>query len=365
MARTGPQKYPGASLAYFYQSTYPGTAMESNVEVWHTTETTVRPGYDGGRSAPNFTVVPDIPNKRLRWFQHFDFDVSSRALVNAPGGVETNTANAVQVELVGTCDERRAVTWDGKRAGVDYIFWPDAPDWALAELAVHVTWARDHHGLPAQSTVTWKPYNKGQVGGSYGNNGVRLTGAQWNQYYGHLGHQHVPENDHGDPGDIDFARVLEHVRGTATPPTTGTKMTKQDRLLARRSQDIELLENIPHTIYWTEEWADDAQGHGDGGKTVGSNIVYDAVLNLTVNGLGLDEHIEVYAAEEYADGTLAGESAMRHQIRGWREGYHEIKESVPVQGHVSNRLVFRLLSRAQGPVTVSDAWLSMHSDPLS
>lgn len=217
MAKTGPQKYPGASTTYWYQSTFGGTAMESNVGVIHTTEGRTVPSYGGGGSAPNFTALPDIPNKRLRWYQHFDFDVSSRALVNRSGGVDTNTANAVQVELVGTCDERHAATWDGKRAGVDYLFWPDAPDWALAELAKFVRWAHDEHTVPLRSTVTWKPYNKGQVGGSYGANGVRLTGAQWNDYYGWLGHQHVPENDHGDPGNLSFARVLAHATGQTLP----------------------------------------------------------------------------------------------------------------------------------------------------
>ncbi|MFD8949474.1 hypothetical protein ACFV0B_11525 [Streptomyces xanthophaeus] len=216
MAKTGPQKYPPASLSYWWQNAFPGNAMESNVGVIHVTEGRTVPDYRGGRDAPNFTALPDIPNKKLRWFQHFDFDTSSRALMNLAGGVETNTANAVQVELVGTCDERNAVTWGGKRAGVDYIFWPDAPDWALAELGEFVRWASDNHRVPMQSTVTWKAYKKGQVGGSYGANGVRLTGTQWGAYYGWLGHQHVPENDHGDPGNINFARVLEHARGDAT-----------------------------------------------------------------------------------------------------------------------------------------------------
>jgi hypothetical protein len=216
--KTGPQKYPGASTTYWYQSRYGGTAMESNVGVIHTTEGRTLPSYGGGASAPNFTAVPDFANKRLRWYQHFDFDVSSRALMNRSGGVDTNTANAVQIELVGTCDERHASTWDGKRAGSDYVFWPDAPDWALADLGVFVKWAHDQHDVPLRSTVTWKPYNKGQVGGSYGANGVRLTGAQWNAYYGWLGHQHVPENDHGDPGNLDFARVLAHATGQTQPP---------------------------------------------------------------------------------------------------------------------------------------------------
>lgn len=228
MAKTGQQKYPGASTAYFYQSKFGGSAMESNVGVMHTTEGRTVPSYGGGGSAPNFTALPDIKAKKLKWYQHFDFDVSSRALVNKAGGVDTNTANAVQVELVGTCDERNATTWDGKRAGIDYLFWPAAPDWALAELAKFVKWAHEEHGVRLDSTVTWKPYKKGQVGGSYGANGVRLTGSQWGAYYGWLGHQHVPENDHGDPGDLDFARVLAHAKGSNPPEEEDMALSSSD-----------------------------------------------------------------------------------------------------------------------------------------
>lgn len=223
MVKTGPQKYPGANLNYWYQGTYGGSAMESNVGVIHTTEGMTVPTYGGGASAPNFTALPDIRNRVLRWYQHFDFDVSSRALVNRAGGVETNTANAVQIELVGTCDPAHRTSWGDKTAGVHYLYWPDAPDWALAELAKFVRWAHDEHGVRLSSTVTWKAYPA-----SYGANGVRLTGAQWTAYYGWLGHQHVPENDHGDPGDLDFARVLAHATGTTTPQEEDVALTKAD-----------------------------------------------------------------------------------------------------------------------------------------
>ena len=209
MAKTGPQRYPGASTAYWHQSRYGGSAMESNVGVIHTTEGTSVPSYGGGASAPNFTALPDIPNRRLRWYQHFDFDVSSRALVNRAGGVDTNTLNAVQIELVGTCDPKYRTAWGDRRAGRDYLFWPDAPDWALAELAKFVRWAHEEHGVQLRSTVTWTAYPS-----SYGATSARLSGSQWQAYYGWLGHQHVPENSHGDPGNLDMTRVLQHARGT-------------------------------------------------------------------------------------------------------------------------------------------------------
>lgn len=226
MTLTGPQKYPGASTTYWYGTKYPGSAMESNVGVVHTTEGTSLPSYSGGSEAPNFTAKPDIKNKKLVWYQHFDFDRSSRALVNKSGGVETNTANVVQIELVGTCDPAHKTSWSGSKAGVDYIYWPAAPDWALAELAKFVYWSFVNHKIKMQSTVVWKAYP-----GSYGtSNGVRLSNSAWNAYYGWLGHQHIPENDHGDPGNINFARVLELAKAMAVPPTEYHIVVKDDTL---------------------------------------------------------------------------------------------------------------------------------------
>lgn len=150
-----------------------------------------------------------------------------------------------------------------------------------------------------------------------------------------------------------------------TPPTTGTPMTKPDRLLAMRAENLTLLKDIPQTVYWTTEYPDDANGHGEGGKTVGSNIVYDAVVNVRLTALGLNDVIEVVTAEEDANGTLLGESAFRHQIEGRFEGFHPVQENAAFSGHVGNRLVFRIVSRAQEPITVEELWLSLHSWPLS
>lgn len=201
----GPQKYPGAILTRWYQDDFSSDAMESNTGVVHTTEGTSLPDYAGGSQAPNFTLLPDFGAKELKVYQHFDFDRSSRALVNAAGGVQTNTLNVVQFELVGTCSPEQHKTWNDK--GVQHIYWPEAPDWALLEFARLVRWAHDNHGVPMTSTVTWKAYP-----GSYGANGVRLSYAAWNDYSGWLGHQHVPENVHGDPGAFQMGKVLAYAK---------------------------------------------------------------------------------------------------------------------------------------------------------
>lgn len=234
MAKTGPQHYPGASLAYDFGDRYPGDSMESNVLCLHSTEGTSVPTYGGGAEAPNFTVRPDFKNRRALWYQHFDFDESSRALVNLAGGVQTNTMNVCQIEIVGTCDPRHKTSWNGLKAGVDYLFVPDAPDWFLDDLADFVAWSHTNHGVKIQSKrpdgskLQWKAYPSSY--GTRADNGIRLTNAEWEQFYGICGHQHVAENLHGDPGNFPIDRLISlaeaKVKGGSTPtpkPPTPTK----------------------------------------------------------------------------------------------------------------------------------------------
>ncbi|MEU7377615.1 hypothetical protein [Streptomyces albidoflavus] len=206
MTRTGPQKYPGASTTYWYGGSYKGSAMETNVIVWHSTEGTALPSYGGGASAPTLTAVPDFARKKLVWYQHFDFDVSSRALVNKAGGVETNTLNVCQVEVVGTCDPATRAKW--QKAGRQHLYMPELPDWVVRDLAAFAKWAHEQHGVPLSSGLTFRAYPA-----SYGASSVRMTGARWSSFKGHCGHQHVPENDHGDPGAFPMAAILDAAKG--------------------------------------------------------------------------------------------------------------------------------------------------------
>ena len=222
MARTGPQTIPGASQSYFYGAgQYSGSAMEVNCGVVHTTEGMTLPGYSGGAMAPNVTGVPDIKAKKIRWYQHFDVDESARALANKLGGVETNTANVFQIELVGTCDDSKKTSWSGKQAGIHYLHWPTAPDWALAEVAWLVRWLHDYHNVPLTCVKDWLAYGKdsrrpGVTPASYGASPARMSQTAWRNFTGWCGHQHVPENDHGDPGSLNFTRVIDLAKGGAS-----------------------------------------------------------------------------------------------------------------------------------------------------
>ncbi len=227
MVNTGPQKLPGASqLAFYGTGVFSGSSMEVNCGVVHTTEGMTLPTYADssgrkGAMAPTVTGVPDIAAQKIKWFQHYDVDESARALVNKLGGVLTNTANAFQVELVGTCDASKATSWGKSVAGKNYLYWPAAPEWALKEVAWLVKWLNVNHKIPLTCVKQWLAYGKdtrrpGVVPASYGANPYRMTFAQWQAFTGWCGHQHVPENDHGDPGSMNFLRVIDLAKGTAS-----------------------------------------------------------------------------------------------------------------------------------------------------
>lgn len=244
---TGPQIYPGANhSSYWFENKWGGDAMEVNTVVWHSTEGPSISDYSGGSMAPNLTVAPDFANKKLVWYQHFNIDTSSRALVNLTGGVETNTLNVVQIEVVGTCDPNTHMSWTNK--GIHHLYMPELPDWAVDGLADFCRWLHDNHGVPLTEQVTFKAYPS-----SYGSsNGVRMSFAKWEGYRGHCGHQHVPENLHGDPGLFPMDTVLAKAsQGSSQPPTKPTDPTGSVKPKVSLKNLIEAAEKDPKA----------AQGH--------------------------------------------------------------------------------------------------------
>ena len=140
--------------------------------VLHTTEGSSLPTYSG--SQPHFTH--DF--KRGLLYQHIPVTSGALALKNLSGGVETNRAHAIQIELVGFAGESHT--------------WSDAH---YARIAETMRWCEKHAGVAKQCSVTFRADADHKVSG-------------WLQYRGWLGHQHVPENDHWDPGRFQIDKVL-------------------------------------------------------------------------------------------------------------------------------------------------------------
>jgi hypothetical protein len=150
---------------------------------WHSTEGSTIEGaisaYRAKRSAPHFTIDP----ARDRIVQHISVFKAGRALEHRPGTPETNRARKVQVEIVGNAKDMRGLTRDELKS--------------LARLA---RWIERNAGVPSKCNVEFVPFPSGVP--------TRLQGQRWLNYSGHLGHMHVPSNDHEDPGALAIRELL-------------------------------------------------------------------------------------------------------------------------------------------------------------
>lgn len=199
-----------------FSSKYPGSSMVPEVFLVHSTEGTGWPDYSGGSMTPNMTIMADFKNQRVLVRQHIPANRSSRALENRAGGVETNTQNVFQVELVATCDPATHKKW--KAAGIQHIYTPEAPDWFILGVAEVLDWLHDDWGLKIQDAAP-----RGWVGPEKSPARLdapqRLSFKEWNAAYGVLGHQHVPENGHWDPGAFPVAKLIAAAKGLTPAPT--------------------------------------------------------------------------------------------------------------------------------------------------
>ncbi|KKK63975.1 hypothetical protein LCGC14_2988880, partial [marine sediment metagenome] len=161
--------------------------------VVHTTETGGLPGYGDGWSAPHLTYMPAI----RKWVQHTDLKTAARGLRNPGGGVQTNRANALQIEIVcysnkSLADEHSARLWVGDLTESHYADLKAFVDWTSTEFDVKPVW-------PGRQAFSYTESNAV---------GFRMTNNEWDDFTGVCGHQHVPENTHWDPGAFDWTQLL-------------------------------------------------------------------------------------------------------------------------------------------------------------
>ena len=158
--------------------------------VIHTTEGSSAAGaiqaYRNNNSWPHFTVAA---NGEI--YQHVSISQAARSMENRSGGVETNRAGAIQIEVVGFASRPN---WPGSQI----LAMRSLMRWIEAEMGVQPTGPR---------------FGSGE---QYGlKNPLEFTNEQWRAFKGWCGHQHVPENSHWDPGAIDLSLLLPVI---PTPP---------------------------------------------------------------------------------------------------------------------------------------------------
>lgn len=155
-----------------------------NVLILHTSESDAGSAravadYLRQKNVASNEVFDPSCNERI---QLIPWSQPSRALRNLSGGVETNNRGGVrQVEIIGRA--------------ADVLSYSN--QW-YQNLAAYVRTAAAESDVPLMFPCPFVAYPQ-----SYGF-GVaqRLDPSEWLTIEGVIGHQHVPENDHGDPGDL-------------------------------------------------------------------------------------------------------------------------------------------------------------------
>jgi hypothetical protein len=197
----------------------------------HTTEGSDWPTYSDWTIMPHGTVKPK-PGVGVEIRQHLPLNQASFSLRNLDGGVQTNRDYVFQWELIGTSE----------KGGPGY-YWPDADEPVLTDLYEKLIEPLSaEYDIPL-TALTFQAYPA-----SYGARGVtntvRLSGSGFDRFSGWLGHQHVPENVHGDPGAFPWTRMMEAQMALNEAQTTAA--AKAGALAALDAfLDVRSIPNLP------------------------------------------------------------------------------------------------------------------------
>lgn len=189
-----PAYYPPADRTAQWFPSIAGSGTIDRVDklVLHTTEGGGWFNYASVGYGPHLTYNP----RTREWRQHISLHKSATALSN-DGSYKTNQANAIQIEIIG--------------------YSKNSPEWldtTVEDIGALVKWL-SQYGLQIRAPKAFTPYPPGL--------NVRMTRSAYQSCRGVIGHQHVPGNNHGDPGLPPIDKILAAAKGkpiVVPPPTT-------------------------------------------------------------------------------------------------------------------------------------------------
>lgn len=162
--------------------------------------------------APHFTT--SFESGSFQCWQHIPLNRAARALMHPAGTVETNRTRCIQIEIVA----HAATAGTLQHQYLDGI--GKLMRWIEANTEIKRT-ALKFHG-EGEGFVLARDTSP-----------IRLSPQDWLAFNGWCGHQHVPANEHWDPGAIDIDYLLHvdiGVRPMYDPPLpVQIVATKKDR----------------------------------------------------------------------------------------------------------------------------------------
>jgi peptidoglycan hydrolase-like protein with peptidoglycan-binding domain len=185
-----PEKYERVEIL---GCTGPGTMADGYAwkVILHTTESPYG-SIEGVRAlfqskpcyCPQFTIDPGGSRRRM---QHIPWTWSGAALRSGRGGLETNRARTIQVEIVGYAN--------------DAAGWSDDVLWQIADFVADLI----KDGAPINLDNVTGPDYQGTV--AIESSPYRLQGDRWRHFDGLGGHIDAPFQDHYDPYRLDKGKI--------------------------------------------------------------------------------------------------------------------------------------------------------------
>lgn len=212
--------------------------------LWHTTESDfgsidgvlrlfAGPVYD----ASHFVIDFGKPGQKSRMAQCSPITKAACSLAGGGNVVSTNGVPVIQTEICGRAAETH--------------LWEDDVLRFLAQHAVNVRKAQQQalgRSFRHEVSVTFYGLDAGFTLATQ-NARQRLSPAAWRAYNGHIGHQHVPKNDHWDPGKLNVARICElarQIEGDTPPPPPPPPPLPEEITVAEADRIIDVV-NRDHT----------------------------------------------------------------------------------------------------------------------
>lgn len=213
------------------------------------------------------TFVTEIRASRgRRRVQLVSLHRAAKSLANKPGGVQTNREDVVvQDEIVGFSEVSNELDY----TEADWL-WYGRQLRPVFELLAIPKVALPFHDYPPED------------GHRLGREPWRLSPAAWVAYSGLCGHQHAPENVHGDPGNLSrpiyrngttsaLGLILEALGASSSSPTTNGDIDVDEitlRNIIREELDAAFTERGPHEVQGSKDLRS-LKRHliaGDGGR---------------------------------------------------------------------------------------------------
>ena len=235
-------------------------SMDNAKFVIHTTETKGLPSYP---YPPHVTVNPNEPD--TIW-HHVTGDKGAYALKSAPQSPNYEAGAVYQSEHIAYAADT-----------------PEQGDTFYESIARECVWFNRNKGVPLEFVPVW------EGGDAYGEWSGRMSAAEFAEFSGICGHQHVNDNSHWDPGRLDIPRLKDAI-AKWLEVTDPDEIEGGEEMILVEGAGGNAVTSMQRSLNgWAESSGKDWRVGVDGTWEAGSKLTqrlkeYQKALNLTESG---------------------------------------------------------------------------------